>query len=190
MALRIRKGLPPFVPVKLGGDAVIRLRSATSDEIEAAASTIGFQVVAILQGAAEAEALRAMLPGFDFGDLAALAGAPRAEVRDLMAQIGIRSRIERLQDRLLLIELVAVCSDGWSGLVDDETGAELALDRGAIALVLADPTISARCRKVVYAAVHAEDSEGNALAASPAGEAAIPASAQTAEQPANAAPTA
>lgn len=188
MALKVRNGLPPFVPVPLGAGAFFRLRAATSDEIESAASAIGFQTAAILQGSAEADALAGMLPGFDFGDLRELAGKTRPETRELLDNLGISTRLDRLRDRLLLIELCAVCNDGWVGVVD-EGGNGLASDRGGIAMLLVDAAISEKCRARVYAAVHEEFSEGKGLPASPDGGAGAPVSATTAEQSASPAQT-
>ena len=163
--MKLRKKKPPFVAVMLRGGAAIRLRAATSSEIEAAASQAGEQLAGIMLASDQAARLAALLPGFDLGPLADLAQMPGGERRALLADIGLRGRFDALRDRLMLTDLICRCHDGWSGVRDDDNVEIPAPEPGAVSWLLEDMTLLQRCSDAIYAGVHTEAVEGNAFAA-------------------------
>lgn len=198
--LRLRKSPPPFVPVPLGAGAFIRLRAAASSEVDAAAGAAGSRIAALMLGAEDARALSDLLPDLDLGDLVGLADGGDIAAR-LRAEVGLKSRLDLLTERLVLISLVARCNDGWTGVADEDGTPLDAPHEGSIALLLQDPGSRGVCHNAIYARYHAEAVEGNGSAASPSGGAAAaettapaadlsaaPAPAAGADQPAIAAP--
>jgi len=160
--LVLKKGAPPFVPVRLGDGAFIRLRAATSWEIEDASAHVSAQLAAVMVGAQDAAALAALLPDFDFGTLAELREAPGE-----MQSAGVRTRLTRLTERFVLIRLVDLCNDGWTGVADAE-GVKFPdkPDEGMIALLLADGEMLRRVQEVVFGRLHVEQAEGKGFAVS------------------------
>lgn len=138
--------------MRLGGDAIIRLRATTTFEVEEASARVARQMAAMIAGSADAARLATLIPDFDIGDMAD------------------ENRLAAVQRRLLLIDLVALCNDGWSGIVDaDDNPLPSPPEPAWIALLLDDPGMAAACERAVYARVHEEVAEGNALPASPHG---------------------
>lgn len=175
MGMRLRKGPAPFAPVALLGGASIRLRAASAAEVDEAATRAGEYVGALFLGGQAADALAALAPQFDLKALAALAAQAQATTgagEPLRVALNLKTSVERLVEWLMLVELAAVCHDGWKG-VSDEDGGDIAVpDIGSLALLLQDQVLRERVSARIYSSVHEEISEGNASAASPNGAAA------------------
>lgn len=167
--IRLRRGKPPFLPVPLGNGAFIRLRAATSMEIDAASVEVGQQIAAIALGSAHAARLAELLPDFDPGALADFAGREVDERRALLRDLGFRTNVDVLTRRLLLIALVERCHDGWSGVHDADGIAIPTPSAGTIAALLLDSRIREDCEQAIFARLHLEHAEGNASPASPNG---------------------
>jgi hypothetical protein len=169
--LRLRRARPAFVPVQLGAGAVIRVRPATTADVDHTSARAQRDLAGFALGGDAIAILAPVLgDGMDVGALKTAEGIAVASIR------------------LTEVYLVERCNDGWSG-VADETGAPIATpDAAAIALLLADPIIRARVLGVINAGVHEEAAEGNAFAASPSGGADIPTGARTAVSAASPAP--
>lgn len=173
--LTLRRGLPPFVALPLGNGAAIRLRPATATEVDEAAVRGGEYVAALVLGGQAADTLKALTPQFDTGDLAALAADMQSAGADetLRASLGLKSKVSRLVEWLMLVDLTMKCQGGWTGIHDEETGREIAEpDVGSLALLLQDQVIRENVAQRIYSSVHAEFAEGNGFAASRNGAAA------------------
>jgi hypothetical protein len=155
--LKLRKGKPPFVPVPLGGGAIIRVRAATQSDVEYASARATPLLAGLVAGAECAPALAGAL-GDDFN------------VDALTDEARLRTAAVRLSE----IYLVLACQDGWAGVGNEDGSEASAPDAATIALLLQDPVCRNKVMQVVNAAVHAEDEEKNASSASPSGGADIP----------------
>lgn len=175
MGMRLRKGPAPFASVALLGGASIRLRPASAAEVDEAARHAGEHVAALFLGGQAADVLAAFAPQFDLSALAALAAQAQAQTsagEPLRVALNLKTSAERLVEWLMLVELAAVCHDGWKG-VADEDGRDIAVpDIGSLALLLQDQVLRERVSARIYSSVHEEISEGNASAASRNGVAA------------------
>jgi hypothetical protein len=170
--LRLRTKRPGAVPVALGGGAVMRVRPATTADVDHTSARAQRDLAGFAAGSAAAAILEPVLgDGFTVGALKTPAGIAAASIR------------------LTEVYLVERCHDGWSG-VATETGELIpSPDAATIALLLADPVIRNTVMTVINAGVHEEVSEGNVFAASPNGGADTPAGAPDAERSASPAPT-
>lgn len=156
--------------VSLGLGAWIKLRPARSTEVDEAAAEVGLQVAGLVVGGASADAIKALLPDFDLGDLVDLSAGDGLDPATRLT-LGLRNKIERITDRLILVSLITRCNDGWTG-VTDEVDRPLDLDAGAVALLLEDNVCKTACHNAIFSRVHDEAVEGNGSAVSPDGAAA------------------
>jgi hypothetical protein len=161
--LKLKRGMPAFVPVALGGGAVIRVRPATQTDVEAA----GAQAQRLLMG---------FVAGSEAGDVL-------AEVLGDGFNVGALRETDRIVaagSRLAEIYLVLACQDGWTGVGTEDGEPIPAPDAATLAMLLADPVRRARIVAVVNAGLHEETAEKNASGASPNGGAGTPTGAPTA----------
>jgi hypothetical protein len=139
---------PPAVDVPLGQGASIRVRAATTMEVERATGEVGLLVQGLVAGAESAMTASVVLGeefrSADFTDMAWLTAAAK---------------------RLALLKLATKCCESWSG-IGDENGAELALNEQNLALLLRDPKIARLISNAIEAPVHAEIAEKNGFTAS------------------------
>lgn len=136
--LKIQTGPLPAVPVPLGGGAIWRLRPATSFEVTLATVAANKVGVGLAVGEDAVERAGELLGDeFDGGDFTN------------------QTWVSALVERLVTAELAFVCSEGWSG-VGDEDGNELPVSRGTIAMLLRDPKISRLVSTAINASVHIE----------------------------------
>jgi hypothetical protein len=142
-----------FAPVAIGEGAVWRLRPASSLDVEIATARVKRQLAGLMTGSEQAARLAAI-----FGPSLELGG----EVDRLVAVSAL------LGD----VELACLCSDGWTGIEDDDGVVIAEPDPGSVAFLLADQVVLGRVRQVLYADVRAETHEKNGSAASPDGGAA------------------
>lgn len=163
-----------FVPLRIDEDSVWRLRPATSLDVEIARARVTRQLAGILAGSEQASRIAEVFgPEFSLGG-----DADPDRVAAVTALLGD-------------VELACLCSDGWTGVEDDDGAAVPAPEPGAVAFLLADRALLARVRGVLYAALTEESAEKNVSAASPDGGAATDeGSAPTAAPAAAPAPTA
>jgi hypothetical protein len=171
--LKIRKGKPPFVTVKLGQDAWMRVRAATSTDVDVASAKVQPLVMGMLAGSDALPALGLAL-GDDFN------------VEALKDPARLGAAVTRLTEVYLLL----ACQDGWTGIVDEDGTAIEKPCELSVAGLLSDPTLRHRIMAVVNAAVHAEEAEKNGSAASPPGGAGTPTGAPPAAGTATPAPSA
>jgi hypothetical protein len=171
--LKLRKGPPPYVPVALGGGAVVRVRAATQADVDHAAARAQRDLMGLVAGS-EAGAVLAEVLGEDFRVDA---------LRDT-------ARIAAAGERLSEIYLLLACQDGWSGIGTQDGEPIAEPDPATLALLLNDPRRRARIVTVMNAAVHEETLEKNVSAASPNGGADTPTGAPTAAATASPAPSA
>jgi hypothetical protein len=161
--LKLRKTRPAHVPVKLGGDAIIRVRPAIQADVELAGARAQRVLLGLVQGSEAGMAMATVLgEGFDISALADDAKISAAGVR------------------LASIYLVMVCHDGWSGIADEDGNLIEKPDEFSVALLLEDSVCYAKVMAVINQAIHEETSEKNVSAASPSGGAGIRAGAETA----------
>jgi len=158
--LRLRKDKPPFVPVALGSDAVIRVRAATQADVDHAAARAGRDLMGLV-GGSEAGAVLAAILGEDFK----------------VGALSDTARIAAAGERLSEIYLLLACQDGWSGVGNEDGEPIEEPDPATLALLLNDPRRRARIAAVMNAEVHEETLEKNGSAASPNGGADTPAGA-------------
>ena len=172
--LKLRRGKPPFVPVSLGGGAIIRVRAATQTDLEEAGARARNDVMGLVAGS-EAAATLACIFGEEFEAL------------------GDAAKISAAAARLAEVHLVLACQDGWDGVgVDDGTDDGTVIERpdaASVAMLLEDTGIRTAIMRVVNSAVHEVVAEKNGSAALPNGGAAILTGAPTADAPATAAPS-
>lgn len=152
--LKIGKGKPKAAPVVLADGAVVWVRPATSLEVEVASTRARDIVIGLAAGQA-ASMTAADLLGEDF------AGVDFAD----------KHWAEAVVSRLITVELAVVCTERWSGLVD-EAGDDLPLSRGALTLLMQDPKYSELICNAINSVVHQEYAEQKKSQASPSGGAA------------------
>jgi hypothetical protein len=161
--LKLRKGRPPFVPVDLGGGAVIRVRPATSADVEEAGARAQRDIMGFVAGSDAGDVLAEVL-GDDF-NVRALKDSPR---------------VMPASARLAEVYLVLACHDGWSGIGTEDGEPIPEPDAATLAMLLADPRHRYKIISVVNASLHEETAEKNVSDASPNGGAGIPTGAPTA----------
>lgn len=139
---------PPAVDVPLGGGASVRVRAATTMEVERASAEVSLLAQGLVTGAESAMTASVVLGeefrSADFTDMAWLTAAAK---------------------RLALLKLATKCCESWSG-IGDENGVELPLNEQNLALLLRDPKIARSISEAIEAPVHAEIAEKNAFTAS------------------------
>jgi hypothetical protein len=170
--LKLRKGKPPFVPIALGGDAVMRVRAATQADVDHAAARAQRDLMGLVAGSEAGTVLTAIL-GDDFK----------------VGALSDTARIAAAGERLSEIYLLLACQDGWRGIGNENGEPIEEPDPATIALLLNDPRRRARIVAVMNAEVHEEIFEKNASAASPNGGADIPTGAPPAAATASPAPS-
>lgn len=161
--LKLRKGRPPFVPVALGGGAVIRVRTALQSDIDTASARAQRDLMGFVAGSDAADVLAQVL-GDDFD-----VGALKDNARVINASM-----------RLAEVYLVLACQDGWSGIGTEDGEPIPEPDAATLALLMADPDRRLKILSVVNASLHEETQEKNASDASPNGGAGTPTGAPTA----------
>jgi hypothetical protein len=161
--LKLRRGKPPFVPVALGGGAVIRVRAATQTDVEEAGARAERDLAGFVAGSDAGDVLAEVL-GEDFN-----IGALKDGARVMTASM-----------RLAEVYLVLACQDGWAGIGTEDGEPIPEPDAATLALLLADPQHRHRVMSVVNSALHEETEEKNASGASPSGGAGTPTGAPTA----------
>lgn len=171
--LKLRKGKPPFVPVVLGGNAWIRVRAATSMDVDMASARVQPLIMGVIAGSEKASAVAEVL-GDDFSVDALHDNA-------LLGAAGTR---------LVQVFLVMACQDGWHGIVGPDGEVIEKPSEALVADLLADPMRRDRIMRVVESAVHEEQAEKNASPASPNGGAATPTGAPPAAETGSPAPSA
>ncbi len=154
--LKLRRGKPAYVPVALGGGALIRVRPATQTDVENASARAQRDLMGLVAGSEAALPLAEIL-GDDF-NLSAL------EDTDRVVAAG---------SRLAELYIVLACQDGWSGIGTEDGVPIDKPDPATLAMLLADPVRHSRIMGVVNSAVHEELEEKNGSAASLNGAAAI-----------------
>lgn len=151
MAIKIRAGKPKATRLDFGEGVVIIVRPATAFEVDLAKAAI-VKLIAGLVAGETAAMLAASVLGEEFRS----ADFTRDDWRSAAS------------NRLALVELAALCIEGWEGFVDEDDQ-PLPLDRVNIALVLRDEGIARRVGDCLQAAVYERVAEKNALSASPNG---------------------
>lgn len=170
--LVLRKSRQEFERVALGGESFIKVRPATQADVDEVDARMKRDVAALIAGSEAAEQLYPIV-GDEF-DAERLRDGPF---------------IVAVSYKLSCVYLVLKCQDGWEG-IELEDGTPLPKpEPWSVAMLLADPTSNDRVMKVVNRRLHMETQEGNGLAASLIGEAAIPAGAPTAARAASPANT-
>lgn len=173
MPLILGSGKPAAIPVPLRGGAVWNIRPATSIEI-AVASANAARVAAGLAIGQDAVGTAVTLLGEEFagGDLES------------------REWVTALSQRLILVELALLCSEGWTGMLDTKRR-KLPLDKGSVALALRDFAIAQAVSNAINASIYLEIADEKKSRASLTGGAETgEATAPTAATPANPAPKA
>lgn|SRR5581483_4983063 len=155
MGTRLQRPTSAPATIKLNGGGEWKLRRATTLDLQTAQETTLQRMVQIMAGHQAVTALRAQ-----FGDLLDL-----PEGADV-------TRLNSVSRFLNDVELALICSQGWSGVFDEDGKTIAEPELGAVALLLADPLEMKKARDVLYAGLHAEQAEKNASAASPRGAAA------------------
>lgn len=173
--LRIKSGKPEAIAIPLGDGATWRVRPATSFEATLAQIRAGELTRAMAESQDAVERLeQALGDEFDVPNFAEKAWTAAAA------------------DRLVLLELLTICSEGWSGveLGDDASVTELPHNKTSIAMLLRDPNFASLASRAVYSPIHAEVADEKKLQASPTGGAATgEATALTADGAKSAAPS-
>lgn len=172
--LTIKSGKPDAIVIPLGAGAVWRVRPATSFEVTLAQIRAGELTRAMAESQDAVERLeQALGDEFDVPNFAERAWTAAAA------------------DRLVLLELLTICSEGWSGveLADGDNVTELPHDKTSIAMVLREPKFASLAAAAVYSPIHVEVADEKKSVASPIGGAATDeATARTVDEPKNAAP--
>jgi hypothetical protein len=163
--IKLRKGKPPFVALKLGEDAYIRVRTATQNDVEYVTAKVTPLIMGLLADSESAGPVLAEVMGDDFS-----LGALKDDAR-------VNAAAARLTD----IYLVLACQDGWGGICDEGGEPIAAPCELSLAQLLADPVLRKKIMGVVEAGLHEEIKEKNGSAALPTGEAGIPTGAPTAD---------
>jgi hypothetical protein len=151
-----RSARPEAVAVELKGDAVWRLRPASTLDVEMARAEAVRLFAGVLTGS---QALAALSE--TFGDLFGLGEGADEARREAATQL------------LAEVTLALACSEGWQGVYDADGEPIAEPHAGAVALLMSDPVEAQKVRRVLNAGLHAEHDEKNASAASPHGGAAV-----------------
>lgn len=176
MVMMIKSGKPEAIVIPLGDGAVWRVRPATSFEVTLAQIRAGELTRAMSESQDAVERLeQALGDKFDVPNFAEKAWTAAAA------------------DRLVLLELLTICSEGWSGveLSEGEFVTELPHNKTSIAMLLREPKFASLAAAAVYSPIHIEVADVKKSLASPTGGAATDeAIAPTADEPKSVAPSA
>lgn len=155
--LRIKSGKPEAIAIPLGGGAVWRVRPATSFEVTLAQIRAGELTGRMAESQDAVERLeQALGDEFDVPNFAEKAWTAAAA------------------DRLVLLELLTICSEGWSGveLTEGDSVTELQHNKTSIAMLLREPKFAGLAAAAVYSPIHIEVADEKKSQASPTGGAA------------------
>jgi hypothetical protein len=154
--LRIKSGKPEAIAIPLGGGANWRVRPATSFEVTLAQIRAGELTGRMAESQDAVERLeQALGDEFDVPNFAEKAWTAAAA------------------DRLVLLELLTICSEGWSGVeLEGDSVTELPHDKTSIAMVLREPKFASLAAAAVYSPIHVEVADEKKSQASPIGGAA------------------